>query len=119
MSSTDRAERIALLSAEGGRAAAGFWLLRHVLRIDVYRFYAVALEGFVDETRTSLPDGYAFLALSSLSDVNACDQRLLTQLDERSGSGVAGVVRRQGRIYAIAHADRVVSQLCIDPERAL
>lgn len=118
MSERDHSDRVALLRAKGGRKAAAFWLVRHVLRLDVYRFYAISLAGLDHEPRPPLPDDHAFLVLRNMTEVDACESHLVGQLDAQSGCGVAGVIRRNGRIYAIVHGHRVVSQLRIDRRRA-
>lgn len=118
MSEQDHSDRIALLRAKGGRKAAAFWLMRHLFRLDVYRFYAIALAGVDHEARPPLPDGYAFLVLRNMAEVYACESHLVGQLDAQSGCGVAGVIRRNGHIYAIVRGHRVVAQLRIDRRRA-
>lgn len=118
MSDRDHSDRVALLRAKGGKRAAAFWLMRHLFRLDVYRFYAIALTGLDHESRPPLPDDYAFLVLRNMADVNACESHLVGQLDAQSGCGVAGVIRRNGLIYAIVRGHRVVSQLRIDRRHA-
>ena len=108
---------MALLRAKGGMRAAAFWLTRHIFRLDVYRFYAIALAGLDRESLAPLPDGYTFLVLRTLAEVGACDAHLVAQLDRQSGCGVAGVVRRNGQVYAIVQGTKIVSQLCIDPDQ--
>lgn len=118
MSELDHSDRASLLCAKGGIRAAAFWLTRRALRLDVYRFHAIALTGLERESCSALPDGYALLALRNLTEVGACDSHLVAQLDAHSGCGVAEVIRRNGQIYAMVRGDRVVSQLRIDLQRA-
>lgn len=118
MSERDHSDRVALLRAKGGKRAAAFWLMRHLFRLDVYRFYAIALACLDHESRPPLPDDHAFLVLRNMAEVEACESHLVGQLDAQSGCGVAGVIRRNGQIYAIVRGHRVVAQLRIDRRRA-
>lgn len=117
MSEKNHSDRAALLRAKGGARAAAFWLMRRVLRLDVYRFHAVALTGLEHKSHSPLPDGYAFLVLRNPAEVDSCESQLVAQLNAQSGCGVAEVVRRNGQIYAIVRGGRVVSQLRIDFQR--
>lgn len=93
--------------------AAAFWLARRALRIDVYRFYAIALTE-LEREHPALPDGCTFLVLRNPKDIEACDSHLVRELDAQSGCGVAEVIRRNGQIYAIARGNQILAQLRID-----
>ncbi len=115
MRTQNHSERAALLRARGGARAGAFWLARRIFRLDVYRFYATALAGVEPDSCPPFPVGYRLLVLRSLSDMAACGQYLVAQIDKQSGCGVAEVIRANGRIYAIVCDRQVVSQLRIDP----
>lgn len=117
MNAADRQERAALLRARGGKRAAAFWLLRKLLRLDIYRFYAVRLQE--QPAPEALPADARLLVLSNPAEVAACDSGLIAQLDPHTGSGVLGVVGQRGRVFAVVQEGHVVSQLRIDLGRAV
>jgi len=108
------AERVALFRAKGGKRTTAFWLLRRLVQLDVYRFYAMDLARTDLESDQPLPEGHAILVLRSFADVETCDPLVVAEIDKQSGCGVAEAVRRDGRIYAIVRGTRVVSQLRIE-----
>lgn len=108
---TPLSERWGLFRSKGGKQATAFWMLRQALRLDVFKLLSVDL---AQCTPAPPVQGVSLLQIRSHDDLNGCDPLLVTQLDRSCGSGVFGVVRRGGRVYALTGADGVLCQLNID-----
>ena len=105
------AERWVLLRSKGGMSALAYWLLRTVLRVDVYKVMSLDLTmGFVEASAKDC----RFVAIRSMSDLPGLDARLLSQLNEHCGWGVEGIVTGGGRVYAVVSDSGVLCQLNID-----
>jgi ribosomal protein S18 acetylase RimI-like enzyme len=102
-----------LLRARGGKKAAAFWLLRKVTGFDVYVIFGLDLSGSPLDVE-ALPPGVELRVFDRLVEIGAVDPQLLATLDAHTGCGVAEVIRRGGRVFALAQGDRVLSQLRID-----
>lgn len=111
-------ERLSLLRSKGGKRAAVFWLIRQLIRLDIYELYAIDLG---PDVRSESPTGavdFRLLELIAPADIEDCDPDVLAELDAHSGRGVTTVVNQGGRVYAAIRGKEVLSQLSIDFDSA-
>ena len=109
----DHSDRRELLRARGGKKAAAFWLLRKVTGFDVYVIFGVDLSGSPLDFE-ELPPGVELRVFDRPQQIGTVEPQLLATLDAHTGCGVAEVIRRGGRVFALVHGGRVLSQLRID-----
>ena len=107
-------ERLSLIRSKGGKRAAAFWLIRQLIRLDIYELYAIGLEPDVRSESPVVPTDSRFIELIAPADVEDCDPDILAELDANSGRGVSTVVNQGGRVYAAIRGKEVLSQLSID-----
>ncbi len=117
MLDSQMAERLSLLRARGGKIAAAYWVLRAILRIDTYRFYAIDLADYALDGEANLPEGYRFLRFENAEGIAGCDPTILEKIGNKSGRGVSSIVADGGRVYAIVCDTEVICQLNINFQR--
>lgn len=102
-------ERWSFARSPGGAAATGFWLVKTLLRVDIARFYAIALGGTAPEP----PENLELLALRQPRDVDTVSRALEERLNMQTGPSVRKLLAHGDRVYALAQGDRIACQLNI------
>jgi len=112
-------ERLALLKYKGGFKAALFWLMKILLRIEVYFFYSIDLNQQQSLSSSSFGKGskkipYRFISLNTLRDIAIYPSETIEQINSQSGRGVSQLVHRNAGVYAFIEENQVMSQANID-----
>ncbi len=108
-------ERLSLLKYKGGFKAALFWLIKILLRVEVYFFYATDLsvrQSQKPEQSDKNPEEstFHFISLNTIQDLTACSNKLIEQIHAQSGKSVSQLIYENCGVYALAQQEQVVSQ---------
>ena len=112
--SSPMATYLDVLQEKRGKLAAAYWLLREILCIDAYYFYAIDPALFTRDRELDLPEGYTLFELKDAEQLPGCSPDILQQIEQESGKRVSQIVAEGGRVYAVVHGREVVSQVKIN-----
>jgi RimJ/RimL family protein N-acetyltransferase len=104
-------EKLEFLKGPGGLRAAGYFGLKLLTRIDVFRIVWILAQ---PDTSLILPPGWRYLSFHTDAALSSVSSDMLERIVEQCGSSPKQLFRRGGSLHLLLTRDSLVAQLSIE-----
>ncbi|MDN5752159.1 MAG: GNAT family N-acetyltransferase [Nitrosospira sp.] len=104
-------ERLEFLRGPGGLRAAGYFGLKLITRIDVFRIVWILTRS---NTSLMLPPGWRYLSLHTEEALSGLSRAMIERVAEQCGPNPKQLVGRGGSLHLLVAGDSLVAQLSIE-----